>query len=57
MNEIFSTLDEDYIKFEEKKITVIIDNDNNTWFNANETAKALGYAFPVDAINKVNYMH
>jgi len=37
--------------FEDKKITVIIDNDNNTWFNANETAKALGYIYPVDAIN------
>jgi len=39
MNEIFSTLDEKYIKFEEKKITVIIDNDNNIWFNSIETAK------------------
>ena len=26
MNEIFSTLDEHYIKFEDKNITVIIDN-------------------------------
>lgn len=51
MNEIFSTLDENFIKFEDKIITVIIDNDNNTWFNANETAKALGYAYPKDAIN------
>ena len=39
MNEIFSTLDEHYIKFENKKITVIINNNNNIWFNANETAK------------------
>jgi prophage antirepressor-like protein len=51
MSEIFSTLDEHYIKFEDKKITVIIDNDNNTWFNANETAKALGYAYPKLSIN------
>ena len=49
--EIFSTLDENYIMFEDKKITVIIDNDDNTWFNANETAKALGYAYPKDTIN------
>ena len=46
MNEIFSTLDENYIMFEDKKITVIIDNDNNIWFNANESAKALEYANP-----------
>ena len=51
INEIFSTLDENYIIFEDKKITVIIDNDNNTWFNANETAKTLGYIYHVDAIN------
>ena len=51
MNEIFSTLDEHYIKFENKKITVIIDNNNNTWFNANETAKALDYAYPKLSIN------
>jgi prophage antirepressor-like protein len=51
MSEIFSTLDEKYIKFEEKKITVIIDNDNNIWFNSIETAKALGYVYPSDTIN------
>ena len=51
MSEIFSTLDENYIKFENKHITVIIDNDNNIWFNANETAKALGYIYPKLSIN------
>ena len=51
MNEIFSTLDEKYIKFEDVKITVIIDNDNNTWFNANDVANALGYAYASDTIN------
>lgn len=51
MTEFFSTLDKNFIKFEDKIITVIIDNDNNTWFNANEIAKALGYNFPADAIN------
>jgi prophage antirepressor-like protein len=51
MNDIFLTLDEKYIKFENKKITVIIDNDNNTWFNANDVAEALGYAYPSDTIN------
>ena len=50
MNEIFVTLDANYIKFEDKNITVIIDNNNNTWFNANETAIALGYKYPKDAV-------
>ncbi len=45
MNEIFVTLDANYIKFEDVKITVIIDNDNNTWFNANETAKFKNHRF------------
>ena len=51
LNKIILTLDEKYIKFENKKITVIIDNDNNTWFNANDVAEALGYAYPSDTIN------
>ena len=51
MDNIFETLENNYIKFEDKLITVIIDNDNTTWFNANDTAKALGYSYPKDAIN------
>ena len=48
--EIFSTLDENYIMFEDKKITVIIDNDDNTWFNAKQICLSLKYKQPQLAI-------
>jgi prophage antirepressor-like protein len=50
MTKIYETLDENYIKFESHKISVIIDNNNNDWFNANEIAIALGYVLPKKAI-------
>jgi prophage antirepressor-like protein len=50
MTTILDTLDKNYLKFENKLINVIIDNDNNAWFNANEIALALGYDAPKKAI-------
>lgn len=40
---IFSTLEHNYIDFENTKINVIIDKKENIWFNANQIAIALGY--------------
>ena len=52
MNEFFETLDKNFIKFENKMIRVIIDDNNEIWFNANDTADALGYTDPRDTIKK-----
>lgn len=50
MNNIFKTLDENYIKFENDIIHVIIDKHDVIWFLANDVAKALGYIDTRDAI-------
>lgn len=52
MSKIFETLDKHYIKFETFKINVIIDNDGDIWFNANEISISLGYKNPKKAITK-----
>jgi len=52
MNEIFDTLDQNFIRFENKTIRVIIDDNDKIWFNANDTADALGYTDPRDTIKK-----
>lgn len=51
MQNIFNTLDENYIKFEAHIIHVIIDNDDKIWFNASEVALSLDYTYPKDAIS------
>jgi prophage antirepressor-like protein len=43
MAKIFETLKNNYIKFENNKINIIINNDNKIWFNASEIANAVGY--------------
>jgi prophage antirepressor-like protein len=53
MNEIYDTLDKNYIKFENKTIRIIIDNNEEVWFNANETAEALGYMRPRETIKQM----
>lgn len=50
MNEIFETLEQNYIMFDTNKISLIIDTNSVVWFNANETALALGYDQPKMAI-------
>lgn len=50
--EIFRTLDKNYIKYGEVKINVIIDNNDEIWFHANNTAAALGYSEYKGAIKK-----
>ena len=52
MSEIFDTLDKNFIRFENKTIRVIIDDNDEIWFNANDTADALGYTDPRDTIKK-----
>jgi prophage antirepressor-like protein len=52
MPSIFDTLDENYIKFENYIIHIIIDNEKNLWFNANNSAEALGYIDKKDALKK-----
>lgn len=50
MTSILQSLDDNFLKFESHIINVIIDNDNNAWFNANEIAVSLGYEAPQKAI-------
>jgi prophage antirepressor-like protein len=50
MANIFTTLDENYIKFENYIIHVIIDDYKILWFSANNSAEALGYIDKKDAI-------
>lgn len=51
MEEIFKTLELGYIKYKNKIINVIVDNSDIIWFNAKETANALGYSNHINAIN------
>lgn len=46
----FMIIKENYIKFENKQINVIIDNNAKLWFNANDIAVSLGYKYPKNAI-------
>jgi prophage antirepressor-like protein len=41
------------VTFENKIIKTIIDDDDIVWFNANDTADAIGYKRPRDTINKM----
>lgn len=50
--EIYDTLDKSYIKYGNMRINVIIDKDDNLWFGAKSTARALGYKNLKDAIVK-----
>jgi len=52
MTNIFDTLEENYIKFENSTIQVIIDNNDKLWFKANDLANSLGYLDVKDAIKK-----
>lgn len=52
MDIFYNNLDNNYITFENHKITTIIDNNNNIWFNSNELTIAIGYKNPKDAIIK-----
>jgi prophage antirepressor-like protein len=50
MQRIVETLDENYVKFEDEEIIVIIDNDKKTWFCGNHISIALEYINPKAAI-------
>ncbi len=43
MENIFETLDENYILFGQIKIHIIIDNTDKIWFNGKELTLALEY--------------
>lgn len=53
MYKLFKSFTKNIILFENNKIRIIIDDDNDFWFNAKDTGKALGYAFPKTAINQM----
>jgi prophage antirepressor-like protein len=50
MTTIFETLQENYILFEQNIINIIIDSNDNLWFNANDLTKSLGYNQPKNTI-------
>lgn len=50
MNEFYENLKNNTIKFENNNINFIIDDNDTSWFNANEIALSLGYKYPKDAI-------
>ena len=52
MTSILNTIENNYIKFENNTIHIIIDNNNKLWFNANDAAKAIGYIDRRDAIKR-----
>jgi prophage antirepressor-like protein len=56
MESIFDTLDKNYIKYGKNKIHVVIDNNDEIWFSAKDTAIALGYKNSKDAIIKHVYI-
>ena len=49
---IYDTLDKNFIKYGTVKILVLIDDNEELWFNANDTASALGYSDFKDAIRR-----
>lgn len=50
MEEIFDTLDQNYIKYGKNKIYVLIDDNDELWFSAKDTAISLGYKDTKNAI-------
>lgn len=50
--EIFRSLDKSFIKFGKSKIHVIIDDNQEVWYHANDIASAVGYSNQNDAINR-----
>lgn len=52
MKNIFETLDENYILFDDIKISIIIDNADKIWFNANQITKALSYSNYIKALKQ-----
>lgn len=52
MSDIFNTLDQNYIKFENSIIHVIIDKYDKLWFHANNLANALGYVNIKEALRQ-----
>lgn len=50
MDEIFETLENNYIEFGKSQINVIIDDNEKLWFNAIDVTHALGYIDSRDAI-------
>lgn len=50
MNNIFMTLDNNFIIFDNNIINVIIDTNDKIWFTAKEVATSIGYIDVKDAI-------
>ena len=52
MEEIFNTLEDNYIQYGIHKIFVIVDDNEELWFSGKDTALSLGYKDSKDAIKK-----
>lgn len=52
MDSIFKTLDQGFIKYKNNTINIIVDENEMIFFNAKETASALGYKSHIDAIKQ-----
>ena len=50
MDELFDSLDNGFIEFEDKLIMVCLDENGMLWVNANNLASALGYKDPKEAV-------
>jgi len=50
MNELFDSLDNGFIEFENKLIMICLDENGMLWVNANNLASALGYKDPKEAV-------
>ncbi len=51
LDDIFKTIDDNYIKFKNYKIGVITDKNYNLWFNGKDIGKVLQYSNTRDAIS------
>ena len=52
MKRILAGLEENYIKFDDKKISTILDNSGKLWFCGIEVAETLEYVYPKQAIQQ-----
>lgn len=52
MQTIFMTLEKNYIKYGKSRIEIIIDDNDDFWFRAIDSAKALGYKDIKDALKR-----
>lgn len=52
MSNIYEFIIKGFVKFKNKKIFIIVDDNSEPWFNAKQSASSLGYKDPRDAIRR-----